>query len=70
VKGKLTIPAWLDAVKAGRCQATNGPLLSLQVDGKTIGDVIDLKEPTDGQIRASACAAIPCRGYSSFRTAG
>src|SRR5207237_6244528 len=45
VRGQLTIPAWLDAVKAGRCQATNGPLLSLQVDGRPMGELIELKEP-------------------------
>jgi len=44
VQGKLTIPAWLDAVKAGRCQATNGPLLTLKVEGKTPGGAIDLQE--------------------------
>ena len=42
VPGKLTVPAWLDALKAGKCQATNGPLLTLSVDGKEIGDVIRL----------------------------
>ena len=54
VKGKLTIPAWLDAVKAGRCQATNGPFLTLEVDGRTIGEVIDLKQPKTVKITASA----------------
>jgi hypothetical protein len=59
VPGKLTIPAWLKAVKAGRCQATNGPLLTLQVDGKSPGDVIDLKEPKTLKITASAVARNP-----------
>jgi hypothetical protein len=59
VRGKLTIPAWLDAVKAGRCQATNGPLLTLRVDGKTMGDVIDLKEPRTVSIEASAVGRHP-----------
>lgn len=59
VRGKLTIPAWLEAVKAGRCQATNGPLLSLQVDGKSIGDVIDLKAPRTIKIEASAVGRHP-----------
>jgi hypothetical protein len=45
VPGELTIPKWLDAVKAGRCQATNGPLLTLTVDGKEIGDVLSLDQP-------------------------
>jgi hypothetical protein len=54
VRGKLTIGSWLAAVKAGRCQATNGPLLALTVDGKTIGDVIDVKVPRTVKIEASA----------------
>jgi hypothetical protein len=59
VRGKLTIPAWLDAVKAGRCQATNGPLLSLEVDGRTVGEVFDLKEPKKVKIKASAVGRHP-----------
>jgi hypothetical protein len=59
VKGELTIASWLNAVKAGRCQATNGPLLSLTVDGKGIGDVIDLKEPKTVKITASAVGRHP-----------
>ena len=42
VRGKVTIASWLDAVKAGRCQATNGPLLTLTVDDRKMGDVIEL----------------------------
>jgi hypothetical protein len=59
VKSTLTIPAWLDAVKAGRCQATNGPLLILKVDGKTPGDAIDLPEPRRLTIEASAVSRYP-----------
>src|SRR5207237_3011963 len=54
VAGKLTVPAWLAAVKAGRCQATNGPLLSLTVDGKEIGDTIDLDQPRKVRVEATA----------------
>jgi hypothetical protein len=59
VRGKLTVASWLDAVKAGRCQATNGPLLTLTVDGKSIGAVIDLKEPKTLKITASAVGRHP-----------
>jgi hypothetical protein len=59
VKGQLSVPAWLEAVKAGRCQATNGPLLSLRIDGKTPGDVISLKEPKKAKIEASAVGRHP-----------
>jgi hypothetical protein len=53
VPGKLTIKSWLEAVKAGRCVATNGPLLSLKVDGREVGDVIDLDKPKTVRIEAS-----------------
>jgi hypothetical protein len=59
VRGKLTIPAWLEAVKAGRCQATNGPLLTLEVDGKTMGDVTNLTEPKVVRVFASALGRHP-----------
>jgi hypothetical protein len=59
VEGNLTIASWLDAVKAGRCQATNGPLLSLTVDGRPIGDVIDVKETKTVKIQASAVGRHP-----------
>jgi hypothetical protein len=54
VPGKLTIPAWLDAFKAGRGVATNGPLLKLTVGGKSPGDTIRLDKPAVLQIEASA----------------
>ncbi len=41
-EGKLTVKGWLDAVKAGRCSVTNGPLLTLTVDGRGPGDVLEL----------------------------
>lgn len=49
----LTVPSWLAAVKAGRCVATNGPLLRLSVDGKGPGEVIALDEPRTVKVEAS-----------------
>jgi hypothetical protein len=54
VNGPLTIPRWLEAVKAGRCVATNSPLLSLSVDGKPIGEVISLQQPRPVKVEATA----------------
>jgi hypothetical protein len=54
VSGRLTSAAWLAALKAGRCQATNGPLLSLEADGKELGDTIRLDGPKVMRIQASA----------------
>jgi hypothetical protein len=54
VTGKLTPQTWLEALKAGRCQATNGPLLSLTVDGKDIGDVINLDKGKTLRVEVTA----------------
>ena len=54
VQGPLTVKSWLEAVKAGRCVATNGPLLSLTVDGKGLGEVINLDRPRTVRIEARA----------------
>lgn len=55
----LTIKSWLQAVKSGRCQATNGPLLSLTVDGKEIGSTINLSQPKTVQIEARGICRHP-----------
>jgi hypothetical protein len=52
--GPLTMAGWLDAVKAGRCVATNGPLLTLTVDGQGPGAVIGLDQSRSVTIKASA----------------
>jgi hypothetical protein len=54
VAGQLSIKSWLGAVKAGRCVATNGPLLTLSVDGREIGDALRLDRP--GSVRVEATA--------------
>src|SRR5262249_13234723 len=54
VPDKLTIASWLEALKAGRCQATNGPLLSLTVDGKEVGETVRLDESRRVTVRATA----------------
>jgi TolB protein len=40
--GPLEIESWLRAVTQGRTFATNGPLLGLKLDGKEIGDTLQL----------------------------
>jgi hypothetical protein len=53
VPGKLTVPYWLESFKAGRTVATNGPLLKLDVAGKSPGDTIKLDKPEVIQVEAS-----------------
>lgn len=41
--GDLTLPSWLDGLRAGRSFATNGPLpFEFAIDGAAPGDVLDL----------------------------
>jgi hypothetical protein len=54
MSSKLTIPSWLEGLKAGRNVVTNGPLLTLTVDGKNFGETIRLTEPKTVRIEASA----------------
>lgn len=54
VTGQLTPKTWLEALKAGRCQATNSPLLSLTVDGKDIGDIIHLDKGKTLRVEVTA----------------
>jgi TolB protein len=40
--GPLKIEPWLNAVKRGQTFATNGPLLGLKLNGKEVGDTLEL----------------------------
>ncbi len=51
----FTYASWGDAVRAGRTVATNGPLLSLTVEGQSIGDTIDLPS-SGGSLHIAALA--------------
>src|SRR5207245_2103444 len=51
-------PGIEEALKAGRCQVTNGPLLSVKVEGKTPGDVLDLATPRKLKVEASAAGRL------------
>ncbi|QDV18174.1 hypothetical protein Pan153_28310 [Gimesia panareensis] len=49
----LTTTTWLESLRAGRTFITNGPLLDLHVDGKSIGDQIELT-PEQNSVRVQA----------------
>ena len=55
--GQVDIKSWLEALKAGRSVATNGPLLTLTVDGRDIGDVVKLDKPQTRAHRGHRVAA-------------
>lgn len=51
---------WIEAIRAGRTFVSNGPLLSLAVDGQGPGAVLDVSSPSQRhQIRAEARAHSP-----------
>jgi hypothetical protein len=50
----LTLAGWIEAVRAGRCFVTNGPLLSLDVGGVGPGDRLDPIPGRPVQVRATA----------------
>lgn len=54
MEGEPTIRGWLESLKAGRNVISNGPLLSLTVDGKKPGAIIDLEKGKKVAIEASA----------------
>jgi hypothetical protein len=59
VEGELTVKSWLQALRAGRCVVTNGPLLRLTVDGRPIGDVLKLDKPKTIHIEAEGTGRHP-----------
>lgn len=57
--GPLTYAGWIDALRAGRSFVSNGPLLELTVDGKGLGDTLELRSAGEVKIKASASSQYP-----------
>jgi hypothetical protein len=58
--GPLTMESWLDGLKTGRSFVTNGPIPTLQIDGKGPGQTVELAAP--GKVRA----AVTVESYVPF----
>jgi len=58
VKGRLGIKPWLEALTAGRSFISNGPLLSLNVEGKDLGATVDLPSRREVSVKASASSRV------------
>ncbi|QDU08828.1 CehA/McbA family metallohydrolase [Gimesia aquarii] len=59
VKSPLSTSTWLESLKAGRTFITNGPLLDLRINHKTIGDQLKLStEKNQITIRATGTGRI------------
>ena len=60
--GPLTMQGWLDGLKSGRSFVTNGPIPTLEVDGKGPGETCELAAA--GKVRVAATV----ESYVPFRT--
>jgi hypothetical protein len=58
VAGSLGIKSWLEALVAGRSFISNGPLLELNVDGKDLGDTLELASGREVSVKAAASARL------------
>jgi hypothetical protein len=57
--GPLAIEPWLNAIKAGRTFATNGPLLSFELGGKAPGGEIQLERKQEVPFKVSLRSIVP-----------
>lgn len=58
LRKKLTSDAWLQQLRDGRSFITNGPLLEFTVDGKQIGDTLQLSEAEERPVAARATGRV------------
>jgi hypothetical protein len=63
VEGSLGINSWLDALVAGRSFISNGPLLTLSIEGKDLGGTVELPGGRDVSVKASASGRL---GFETF----
>jgi hypothetical protein len=59
VDGKFSMESWLNGLKAGRSFVTNGPMLSLQVNGQGVGETVRLDAPGKVRVEAEVQSAFP-----------
>lgn len=63
--GPLSVPAFQDAVRAGRTFATNGPWLTLEADGRGPGALLDVEPGRTVQVVATVTGADRLRVYDA-----
>ncbi len=54
VEPPLSVKSWLGALAAGHTFITNGPLLELEVQGKSVGEVVTLQRPDKVRVVGTA----------------
>jgi len=63
--GPLSVPAFQEAIRAGRTFATNGPWLTLEADGQGPGAVLDVEPGRTVRVAASVTGADRLRVYDA-----
>jgi hypothetical protein len=59
VGGPLTYAAWVDGLRRGRSFVTTGPLLELTLDGRGLGETVEIARPRKLRVKARARAQFP-----------
>jgi hypothetical protein len=59
VDGPFAHDAWLEGLRAGRSFVTSGPMLELTVEGRGLGDTVQLPSPTTVHVRARVESQFP-----------
>jgi TolB protein len=57
--GPLTMQSWLDGLKSGRSFLTNGPIPTLQVNGKAPGETCELREASNVRVAVTVESYVP-----------
>ncbi len=59
VNGKFTMQSWINGLKEGRTFVTNGPMVTLAVNDKEVGETIALEKPGVIQVRLDLQSYVP-----------
>jgi hypothetical protein len=59
LKGNFSYDKWIAGLRAGRSFVTNGPMLELSVNGKGLGEVLQLPAAAEVKVRATASSQFP-----------
>jgi hypothetical protein len=57
--GPLSMRSWLEGLKSGRTFVTNGPIPTLTVNGKSVGETCELSKPGTIRVAVSVESAVP-----------
>jgi hypothetical protein len=59
IDGPFTYERWIDGLRAGRSFVSNGPVLEFSVNGRGLGETVDLRGPGSVRVKATASSQYP-----------